>query len=165
MDKFYEQHLGTQKNSLYGVFNALIYVFGFISSIALLFTLFTFNIMIFIAFILLSIITYLMVYMRNRQYTEYEYIFTNGNLQIDAIYNKQKRKTLLDIDVKEFEAFGKESDIKVSEATKKNLYIPWNCNEDRYVFLYNKEGKKAGYIAPDEEMLKLINLYNRGKRI
>ncbi|WP_027309236.1 DUF6106 family protein [Caloramator sp. ALD01] len=165
MDKFYEQHLGTEKNSLYVVFNVLIYAFGFISSIALLFTLFTFNIKFFIGFILLSIITYLMLYMRNRQYTEYEYIFTNGNLQIDAIYNKQKRKTLLDIDVKEFEAFGKESEIKVLDRTKKNLFIPWNCNEDRYVFLYNKQGKKAGYIAPDEEMLKLINLYNRGKRI
>ncbi|WDC84623.1 hypothetical protein PL321_02650 [Caloramator sp. mosi_1] len=30
--------------------------------------------------------------------------------------------------------------------------------------MYNKGGKRAGYIAPDEEMLKLINLYNRGEK-
>ncbi|MCX7695553.1 MAG: hypothetical protein N2Z71_07610 [Caloramator sp.] len=167
MDKFYEQHLGTEKNSLYGVFTILMFFFGFLAVISIFFilTTFMFNIRMIVITVLLALFAYVMMLIRDKQYSEFEYIFTNGNLQIDVIYNKRRRKTLVDIDIKEFEAFGSERDMKLPNGTKKEIFIPWNCKEDRYVFVYNKGGKKVGYIAPDEEMLKLINLYNRGKRI
>lgn len=167
MDKFYEQHLGTEKNSFYGLFTILMFFFVSLSviSIFLILTTFMFNVRMIVITLLLVLFAYIMMLIRDKQYSEFEYIFTNGNLQIDVIYNKRRRKTLLDIDVKEFEVFGNAMDIKLQKGTKKEIFIPWNCKEDRYVFVYNKGRKKAGYIAPDEEMLKLINLYNRGKRI
>jgi len=98
-------------------------------------------------------------FLRDNQYKEYEYIFTNGNLQIDVIYNKSKRKTLIDEDVKNFDAFGKKEEIDVSKDFKRICCIPKDYNGDIYIF--KLKGKRAVYISPNQEMLKLINEYKR----
>ncbi|WDC84624.1 hypothetical protein PL321_02655 [Caloramator sp. mosi_1] len=67
-------------------------MFAVIAAISLFFTLITFNKTILTITVFLILIAYLMTILRNKQYREYEYIFTNGNLQIDVIYNKQKEK-------------------------------------------------------------------------
>ena len=36
-----------------------------------------------------------------RQHREYEYVFTNGSLDIDVIYNKEWRKRLFSIDLRD----------------------------------------------------------------
>lgn len=99
-------------------------------------------------------------YLRDKQYKEFEYIFTNGNLQIDVIYNMKKRKNLYDLDIKDLDDFGKSKDIKINKEVKKVICIPWNNKEEKYVLITNGKGKKAVYIAPSEDMLKLISVYN-----
>lgn len=164
MDKFYEQLLGTTISSTYKLLNILMYVLVIIGVLLFVLATLTFNFKVFALVLLVFAGAYLVMILRDKQYSEYEYIFTNGNLQIDVIYNQKRRKTLLDLDVKEFESFGKEGDIKIPQGAQIDVYIPWDYKEDRYVFLYNG-GKRAAFISPNEEMLKLINLYFRGKRV
>ncbi|MCX7903195.1 MAG: hypothetical protein N2486_01670 [Caloramator sp.] len=162
MDKFYEQLITTSKSVGYKFLNFLMYCSFVFAAIYFLFAAFIFSMLYFVAAVILLILGFTFRIFRNRQYKEYEYIFTNGNLQIDIIYNKSKRRTLIDEDIKNFDAFGKVDEIKVSDDYKKIFCIPYDCKSDIYVFLAS--GKRAIYIAPDEEMLRLINMYNIRRR-
>lgn len=159
MDKFYEQFLTTQKSILYKFINILMYVFAIGAAAYLLLSLIALNMYIMVLALLSAALFFVMMYIRDRQYKEYEYIFTNGNFQIDVIFNKKKRKTLIDEDIKNFDEFGKAEDVKLSNSIRKINCMPWNNKKDIYVFVLNGKEKSAVYIAPDEEMLKLINLY------
>jgi hypothetical protein len=159
MDKFHEQLLRTEKSFVYKMlqfsmyFAIVLIVLGMGTSLA------AGNVSMLIMMVVLAAGAFASKIMRDRQYKEYEYIFTNGNLQIDVIYNKKKRKTLYDIDVKNFEEFGKASEISVSSGVKKVVCIPWNNKDEKYVFLTSANGKQAVYIAPNQDILKYINIY------
>lgn len=104
---------------------------------------------------------FLFGYLKDRQYKEFEYTFTNGNLQIDVIYGMKKRKNILDEEVKIFDDFGKESEITIPEGYEKVNCIPWDKEGEAYVILTaSKQKKKAFFILPDEKLLKLINMYH-----
>lgn len=162
MDKFYEQLITTSKNAAYKFLVFLMYCSFIFAVFYFLLGAFLFSMLYFVAAAILLILGFVFKMLRNKQYKEYEYIFTNGNLQIDIIYNKSKRKTLIDEDVKNFDAFGKADEIKVSDDYKKIFCIPYDCKSEIYVFLIS--GKRAAYIAPDDEMLRLINMYNVRRR-
>lgn len=115
MDKFYEQFLATSKNSTYKLLNVLVYISGILGGVLFVLPIIPFNLVISIFFI---IMTFVLLKTRDKQYKEFEYIFTNGNLQIDVIYNQKKRKTLVDFDIKDFEAFGSEKEIKYLKEQK-----------------------------------------------
>ena len=159
MDKFHEQLLRTQKSGLYKMLQFSMY-FSIVLIVLLMGTsLAAGNISMLIIMAMLVAGAFASKIMRDRQYKEYEYIFTNGNLQIDVIYSKKKRKTLYDIDVKNFEEFGKISEVNVSSGVKKVICIPWDNKDEKYVFLASANGKQAVYIAPNEDILKYIKLY------
>ncbi|MDO6353524.1 DUF6106 family protein [Caloramator sp. CAR-1] len=162
MDKFYEQLITTSKSAVYKFLNLLMYCSFIFAVFYFLLAALLFSMLYFIAAAIVLILGFVFRIFRNRQYKEYEYIFTNGNLQIDTIYNKSKRKTLIDEDVKNFDAFGRADEIKVPDDYKKIFCFPFDCKSEIYVFLAS--GKRAVYIAPDEEMLRLINLYNVRRR-
>lgn len=161
MDRFYEQLLITKPNFYYKAFNALKVAAIFLTVIYIAIASITFNLW----FAIFSIITFglcfLFINLRNKQFKEFEYIFTNGNLQIDVIYNKKNRKTLIDEDIKEIDKFGSASEFKNINESHAIVLIPWDNRNTKYAFTLDENKGRVIYIAPDEKMLELINLYLR----
>ena len=102
---------------------------------------------------------------RDRLRTEYEYTFTNGDLDFAQVYNNQKRKSLGTMRVKNVEAFGPVD----SEGFRKLINMPgikrknWFLNRDAslYYFYYQKENSEKHMIVfePSEEMVEYIRKY------
>lgn len=158
MDNFYEQLIKTKKSFTYNLLNILRY---FALALGIFYIFFGYKIIIIIMGIIAIGLFFLFGYLKDRQYKEFEYIFTNGNLQIDVIYGMKKRKNILDEEVKIFDDFGKESEITIPEGYERVNCIPWDKEGEAYVILTaSKQKKKALYILPDEKLLKLINMYH-----
>lgn len=101
---------------------------------------------------------------RDRLKTEYEYTFTNGDLDFAQVFNNQKRKTLGTMRVKNVEAFGPVD----SNNFRKIINMPglkkrnWFLNRDAklYYFYYQKEtNKNIIILEPSEELVGMIRKY------
>ena len=101
---------------------------------------------------------------RDRLKTEYEYTFTNGELDFAQVFNNQKRKSLGTMRVKNVEAFGPVD----SNNFRKLINMPglkkrnWFLNRDAklYYFYYPKESNKNIIILePSEELVGMIRRY------
>lgn len=101
---------------------------------------------------------------RDRLRTEYEYTFTNGDLDFAMVFNNQKRKSLGTMRVKNVESFGPVD----SNAFRKLINMPglkrrnWFLNRGSklYYFYYQKESEKNIIVLePSEEMVELIRKY------
>jgi hypothetical protein len=161
MDKFYEQFIGTKKNSSYTILNVVFFITGAIAVLFLMQFMTAFNLVLGALFVVFGVLAFLSMKARDKQYREFEYIFTNGNLQIDAIYNMKKRKTIMDEDVNNFEDFGKASEMRLAADVKKINCYPWDKKGEVYIVLLGGTERRAFYITPDENLLKMIGFYNR----
>jgi len=93
---------------------------------------------------------------------EYEYIFTNGELDIDAIYNRSRRKRMFSSHVNDFEIMAHIDDqnhagaFKSAEVVKD--FSSGTSGADTYVFLINKNSKRMKVIIePNDKMLSAIS--------
>ena len=92
---------------------------------------------------------------------EYEYIYTNGELDIDIIYNRSRRKRLFSVMVKEFEIMAHVED-KAQTGAFGSAQETINCHSgeagpNTYAFLATINGKKAKVVfEPNDKMLKAI---------
>ena len=92
---------------------------------------------------------------------EYEYVFTNGDLDIDIIYNRSRRKRLMTVNMKEIEIMAHIED-KVhagdfSSAQETIDYSSGTPNENTYIFLTTFKSKKVRVIIePNEKLLSAI---------
>ncbi len=96
--------------------------------------------------------TYLLVQGR---YVEYEYTFTNGELDIDKIIAQKKRKELLSVEVRTFTDFGKYSDDMTLVMATDNII----SNEYYADFEHSEYGKTRLVFVPDEKMLGNIKKF------
>ena len=128
--------------------------------------------LIFVQFSLLALVE-LLVYIgvavflflrRDRLRTEYEYTFTNGDLDFAQVFNNQKRKSLGTMRVKNVEAFGPvdshhfEKLINMPGLKKRNWFL--NRDSKLYYFYYQKESDKNIIILePSEELVGMIRKY------
>lgn len=101
---------------------------------------------------------------KDRIRTEYEYTFTNGDLDFAQVFNNQKRKSLGTMRVRNVEAFGKVD----SEGFRKMVNMPglkrknWFLNRgaELYYFYYQKESVKNMIIMePSKELVDMIKKY------
>ncbi len=101
---------------------------------------------------------------KDRIRTEYEYTFTNGDLDFAMVFNNNKRKTLGTMKVKNVDAFGAVN----SNAFNKYINMPgvkrrnWFLNREAelYYFYYQKEAVRNIIVfEPSEEMVGLIKKY------
>jgi len=101
---------------------------------------------------------YLTYYFGTSTYVEYEYAFTNGELDIDKIIAKRKRIQLISIDVKSFTAFGKYSDDMSGSDDMTTVISSDNIASHEYYadFESEKYGKTRLVFAPDEKILGYI---------
>jgi len=92
---------------------------------------------------------------------EFEYIFTNGELDIDVIYNKSSRKRIFNGMVRDFEIMAhiddpnhKNSLASAQETLDYSTGIP---SERSYAFLTNYKGKRLAIIMePNNDMLEAM---------
>jgi len=95
---------------------------------------------------------------------EYEYIVTNGDLDIDIIIAQRKRKRIFSANCKDFDIVAKlkggYNDRRVSDVNKKIEAISSINSEDVYfATLMHKGERTAVLFEPDERMLKSFKTF------
>ena len=90
---------------------------------------------------------------------EYEYIVTNGTMDIDKIINKSSRKRILSFELATVSRIEKFNPAQLSGVNAKELFI--TCNQDdpgAYLMVSATEGKGTSYLvfAPDERVRSAI---------
>ena len=101
---------------------------------------------------------------RDRIRTEYEYTFTNGQMDFAQVFNNKKRRNLGTMNLKNVEALG------LVNSGSFNRYINmkgikrdnWFVNRDAqlFYFYFSKDSvKRIIIIEPSEEMVGLIKKY------
>ena len=101
---------------------------------------------------------------KDRLRTEYEYTFTNGDLDFAQVFNNQKRKSLGTMRVKNVEAFGPVDSegfrklINMPGMTRKNWFL--NRGANLYYFYYQKDSKRTMIVTePSDDMVQLVKTY------
>lgn len=104
------------------------------------------------------------VFLLRRYNIEYEYVFTNGDLDIDKIINKSKRKNAMSISVRSFETMvpvaNKDYEREVSHFTKLYDFSSGTVKDNTYAVIFDKDKERVKMIfEPDEHMFKAIRSY------
>ncbi len=96
--------------------------------------------------------------------TEYEYTFTNGQMDFAQVYNNRRRKSLGTMNVRNVEACGMVSSgsfqryINMPGVKRTNWFL--NREAELFYFYFQKENqKRIIIIEPSEEMVGLIKKY------
>ncbi|NLM78216.1 MAG: hypothetical protein GX173_09040 [Ruminococcaceae bacterium] len=99
---------------------------------------------------------------------EYEYIVTNGDLDIDMIINRRRRKRIFAGKAKDFEVMARVDSDDYREA-QKGKYTLLDCSAslqapDNWFVLTEYKGERTLLVfAPDERMLKSMKRFNPSK--
>lgn len=90
---------------------------------------------------------------------EYEYIFTNGDLDIDKIIAKRKRKRMFSLSVKEFEVL---EPVDKNKAYTNVLDCSTRTNNaDAYYGIFSKDNKRQTLIFnPPQKMMENMKQYS-----
>lgn len=101
---------------------------------------------------------------KDRLRTEYDYTFTNGELDFAQVFNNQKRKNLGTMLVKNVDAFGPVNSegfrklVNMPGIARKNWFL--NRGAELYYFYYQKEGSKNMIVLePSAELVTMIKKY------
>ncbi len=94
-------------------------------------------------------------------YVEYEYAFTNGELDVDKIIAKKKRREMISTNVRQFTAFGKYSDDLEETEDMTVIFATDNIASHEYYADFNDEtvGSARLVFSPDEKMLENITKF------
>lgn len=98
-------------------------------------------------------------------YVEYEYTFTNGELDIDKIIAKKKRVELITVETRKFTAFGKYTD-DLEESDDMTVVISSDniASHEYYAdFTHEEHGNTRLVFSPNEKMLESIKRALPGK--
>lgn len=136
-------------------------IFGFMM-LQLIFT--GFSIPMLVNLVLLIGTAVLLFLYKDRLRTEYEYTFTNGDLDFAQVYNNKKRKNLGTMRVKNVEAFGPvESDhfrklVNMPGTKTSNWFL--NRGAKLYYFFYVKDSvRKVIVFEPSDELVEYVKKY------
>lgn len=106
----------------------------------------------------------LLFFYRDRFRTEYEYTFTNGQMDFAQVFNNKKRKNLGTMNVKNVEALG----LVASGSFNRYINMPgikrsnWFVNRDAQLFYFyfsKDQQKRIIIIEASDEMISLIKRY------
>ncbi len=92
---------------------------------------------------------------------EYEYIITNGTLDIDKIVNKQSRQRILSFDISKVTRMEAYKDGILTGVNSKDIVMACNeTDENAYLLVYEKSGKQMHLVfAPNEKMQTVVAKY------
>ena len=95
-----------------------------------------------------------------RQNIEYEYIITNGELDVDKIIARRKRKRILTTKINSWEKFDKFESMDFKGNTVVDASTEMSSDRNYYAIFDNKElGKTLLVFCPNEKVLANINKY------
>lgn len=150
MDKYLEQLNPVYKSSLYQVYTILMVI-----SITSCFITLQFNFIISIACVGLAVLFF---FLKQKQYVEYEYIFTNGDVDIDVIMEQKKRKKVINFDMNDIYIMAPLGSIALDGAPKGKKIIAYGKNSEEKVFvvILNKDNEvKEIHFTPNLQFLSL----------
>ncbi|MCL2089080.1 MAG: hypothetical protein FWH14_06325 [Oscillospiraceae bacterium] len=108
---------------------------------------------------------YLGVLLYRNLSVEFEYIITNGELDVDKIIAKRKRKRILSVNVKTFDArgsFSKDEQLRERYDTKIFACSHIDDTENMYaIFSHKTFGKTLLVITPNQKIEENIKRYVR----
>lgn len=92
---------------------------------------------------------------------EYEYIITNGTLDVDKISGQRRRKRLVSVEVEDFTAFGKLSEAREeADGTTIVMASAQNGSADYYADAKHKSAGNVRIIfTPNDKMIDGIGMY------
>ena len=110
--------------------------------------------------IIYGIVIYATVYIRRYYSIEYEYIFTNGQLDIDKILGKTRRKSVVSLLCKNIEYMAPiTGDISTEREIIDTIFDP--ARRGKYYIDYTQGGKKYRLLfQPPEKILENMKRYN-----
>ena len=97
------------------------------------------------------------VFMFGRLDVEYEYLYFNGDLDIDVIYRKMKRKRVFSVNVSDIEMLAPADSIEVKhyDRLKTSDYSSGTGNANKYVMIVSRNGQKERIIfEPNEKIVE-----------
>lgn len=102
------------------------------------------------------------VFLFKRLDVEYEYIYINGELDIDKIMHKEKRKHLFSANVKEMEMLAPENAFQLKDFRESKFYDYCSGNTDlpnRYVLVISRSGQIIKILfEPKQDLIEGIYL-------
>ena len=110
----------------------------------------------FIGLILAAVTGYGTYYLVTNMYVEYEYTFTNGELDIDKIIAKKKRKSMLSVSVGKFKEFARYDENTPEETDDMTVVFATNniASEEYYAdFDHEAYGNTRLIFCPNENMI------------
>ncbi len=151
MDTFFEQIVAIKKNGktiagVFGIWFAALIIGGLLFLTAILGSL---------TILAIAGVFYGAFKLSGLLNVEYEYIVTNGVMDIDKIINKSSRKRLSSFDLADVSRLEKFNVEQIQRIDKKNVVIACSLDDSNaYLMVYEKEGKKAEYVifSPNEKM-------------
>lgn len=168
MDNFYEQVVIKKNRMVNDLIYYILYVFMIISGILGLLNLqgliYSFS-WIALLYTILVLGSAVLIYLKKGEIrTEFEYTFTNGEIDYAKVFNNEKRKNLGTMNIRNVSSFGKvdsekfRSIINIPNIRKKNWFL--NRDSELYYFYFVKDdNKNIIIIEPDMEMVNLIKKY------
>lgn len=168
MDHFMEEVVvkrnRTFNDILYLLSNVVMVVCALLAFMMLGTLLSNFHIVILLFVLVNGAVAFLLFLYRDRLRTEYEYTFTNGDLDFAQVFNNQKRKTLGTMRVKNVDAFGAVDSnefrklINMPDLKRRNWFL--NREANLYYFYYQKENVKNIIVfEPSAELVDMIKKY------
>ena len=154
MDVFIEKIVKKNAGSASGILKTFIVIGAFCLAILLIYLFRGLGLVAPFAGLAVFMGTYFMLTYMN---VEYEYLYTNGELDIDAIYSKKTRKRLLSVKCGKIEVLAPITVKNTQKDIKNKVYACSSKNaEGLYyaVFITAEKGKTILYFEPHEEMLE-----------
>jgi hypothetical protein len=115
----------------------------------------------FLGFALAAVAGYGTYYFVQNTYVEYEYTFTNGDLDVDKIIAKKKRHEMLSTSIRKFTDFGKYEDGMEETSDMTVIMATDNIASHEYYADFTDEtvGSARLIFVPDERMLENIRKF------
>lgn len=168
MDRFMEQvvvkHNRGLNEVLYVLSLIMMIFFGLMALLGLNLIFMSFSVGLLIELVFCAGAAAFLFFFRDRLRTEYEYTFTNGDLDFAMVFNNQKRKSLGSLKVRNVDAFGPVSSqsfqryVSMKDIKRNNWFL--NRGAELYYFYFQKESNKRLIILePNEELVDYIKQY------
>ncbi len=159
MDTFSEQ-LVKRKTAPMQILFKVLFVISTISIGALIFLLLL-PILGLISFAISGLVIFLGFYLLTGLSIEYEYIVTNGSIDIDKIIAKRKRKRIITIESKSITSFGEFKNAPELKSEHKKVIVHDGIEENK--FYADAKTQKFGQVrlifSPNEKTIRNINPY------
>ena len=164
MDNFTEQLVKKQETSADKTRRIMLVILGiFLTVLLVLLSFIQLNkpILAFLGMVLAAASGYGTYFIVQGTYVEYEYTFTNGEIEIAKIIAKKKRRELLCTDVRSFTAFGKYEDgMEESEDMTVVMTTDNIASHEYYAdFQHEEYGSTRLVFVPNEKMREYIVRY------